>query len=105
MSELVVEFDRSTQSLGALREAAYRLIGSGSCRIESVDDDTRFVCHLEIAQSPKNRRVLSAVELREHFLNLVTDENLREKVAGETNHIRDLVMALAFGAWAQGGAA
>jgi His-Xaa-Ser system protein HxsD len=105
VSELVVDFDRSTQSLGALREAAYRLIGVGSCRIESADEGARFICHLEVAQNPKSRRVLAPAELREHFLNLVTDENLREKVAGETNHIRDLVMALAFGAWAQGEAA
>lgn len=99
MSELTVEFDRSTHTLGALREAAYRLIGSGSCRIES--EGERFVCHLEVTHNPKTRRAATPGELREQFLNLVTDENLREKVAAETNHIRDLVLALAFGAWAQ----
>ncbi|WP_336491012.1 hypothetical protein [Methylobacterium nigriterrae] len=99
MSELVVAFERSTQSLGALREAAYRLIGTGSCRIES--EGERLVCHLEATQNPKARRAATPAELREQFLNLVTDENLREKVASETSHVRDLVMALAFGAWAQ----
>jgi hypothetical protein len=35
--------------------------------------------------------------LREHFLDLVTDENLREKVAAETSGVRDVILALAFG--------
>ena len=32
-----------------------------------------------------------------HFLDLVTDENLREKIAAETNGVRDVILALAFG--------
>lgn len=32
MTEVVVEFGGRTQSLGALREAAYRLIGQASCQ-------------------------------------------------------------------------
>jgi hypothetical protein len=38
--------------------------------------------------------------LRVHFLDLVTDENLREKIAAETNGVRDVILALAFGALA-----
>jgi hypothetical protein len=39
-------------------------------------------------------------ELRCHFLDLVTDENLREKIASETAKTRDVILALAFGALA-----
>jgi hypothetical protein len=38
--------------------------------------------------------------LRENFLDLVTDENLREKVAAETSEVRNVILALAFGALA-----
>ena len=34
MPEILVEFDRSTQSIGALREAAYRIVREASCQIE-----------------------------------------------------------------------
>ena len=36
--------EESIQSLGALPEAAYRIIGHASCQIESTDD--RFRCRL-----------------------------------------------------------
>lgn len=39
--------------------------------------------------------------LRARFLDLVTDENLREKVAAETAGVRDVILALAFGALAR----
>jgi His-Xaa-Ser system protein HxsD len=95
MAEIPVEFDRSTQSLGALREAAYRIIRDASCQIDAVGD--RYLCRL----TPKQGRGATEGDgLREHFLDLVTDENLREKVAGETNGVRDVILALAFGALA-----
>lgn len=98
MSELVVEFDRSTQSLGALREAAYRLIGEASCQIESTDECYR--CRL----MPKGGAAASdEAVLRNKFLNLVTDENLREKIAVETSPVRDIILALAFGSLAKEG--
>jgi len=95
MTEIVVEFDCSTQSLGALREAAYRIIGDASCQIDAAGG--RYRCRL----TPKpGRHVMTEVGLREHFLDLVTDENLREKVAAETSGVRDVILALAFGALA-----
>ena len=39
--------------------------------------------------------------IRTRFLDLVTDENLREKVAAETAGVRDVILALAFGALAR----
>jgi His-Xaa-Ser system protein HxsD len=95
MAEILVEFDRSTQSIGALREAAYRIIGEASCQIEAAGE--RYLCRL----TPKQRRGSTDGEgLRAHFLDLVTDENLREKIAVETSGVRDVILALAFGALA-----
>ena len=93
---VAVEFGRETQGLGALREAAYRLIGAASCRIEQVGD--RYVCDLSAVGAPA--RGLDADALRRRFLDLVTDENLREKVGAETEGVRNVILALAFGALA-----
>ncbi|WP_310784550.1 hypothetical protein [Mycobacterium sp. Z3061] len=89
-SDIVVEFNVSLQNLGALQEAAYRLIGQAACQIDEVDG--RFVCRLSPSQ-----HWLQGDELRSYFLNLVTDENLREKIGRETNRLRDVIVALAFG--------
>jgi His-Xaa-Ser system protein HxsD len=93
----VLRFSRATQHLGALQEAAYRLIGIASCKIDATD--TEFVCTLIRAESDCIAPMpFEAIEHR--FLNLVTDENLRAKVSAETAATRNLLMALAFGAWA-----
>ncbi|MBI3226895.1 MAG: hypothetical protein HYZ39_17765 [Mycolicibacterium cosmeticum] len=92
--DVVVEFSTSVQSLGALQEAAYRLIGHATCHIDEADG--RWVCRL----SPTTDHVRGA-ELRSHFITLVTDENLREKVSAETDRLRDVIVALAFGSLAQ----
>ena len=95
MADIIVEFG-SSQSIGALREAAYRLIGEASCLIDTVD--AQHVCRL----TPKKALAGEADEaLRARFLDLVTDENLREKVAAETAGVRDVILALAFGALAR----
>jgi len=94
VSDVVVNFSASTQSLGALQEAAYRLIGRASCHIDQADG--RYVCRLSPSQ-PQFR----GDELRSHFLDLVTDENLREKVRIETDRLRDVIVALAFGSLAE----
>jgi His-Xaa-Ser system protein HxsD len=99
MAELVVEFDRSTQSLGALQEAAYRLIADASCQIEG--DVERYRCRL----TPKANGPATADDtlLRSKFLDLVTDENLREKISAATDPVRDVILALAFGSLAREG--
>lgn len=92
--EVVVEFNASIQPLGPLREAAYRLIGQAACQIDETDG--RFVCRLSPSQTH-----MQGDELRLYFLNLVTDENLREKVGKETERLRDVIVALAFGSLAE----
>jgi len=96
VADIIVEFG-SSQSIGALREAAYRLIGEASCLIDTVD--ARHVCRL----TPKKALAgeVDQEAIRARFFDLVTDENLREKVAAETVGVRDVILALAFGALAR----
>jgi His-Xaa-Ser system protein HxsD len=96
--ELAVDFDSSIQSIGALEAAAYRLIGTATCRIERVND--RFVCHLTAETHPSRRDQLHADSLKRQFLNLVTDENLRARLAEKTDGVRNVILALAFGSLA-----
>ncbi|WP_338821408.1 hypothetical protein WDM22_21645 [Bradyrhizobium septentrionale] len=95
--EVAVDFDSSIQSLGALEAAAYRLIGTATCQVDRAGD--RYVCRLVSSNSQKGA-VLGSNDLKERFLNLVADENLRARVAERTEGVRNVVLALAFGALA-----
>jgi His-Xaa-Ser system protein HxsD len=95
-----VEFDASIQSLDALEAAAYRLIGTATCQIKRADG--RFICDLA-AQSGKsaNERLPDSPDaLKSHFLYIVTDENLRARLAKKTEGMRNVILALAFGSLA-----
>jgi len=96
--EVAVDFDSSVQGLGALDAAAYRLIGAATCRIDRVAD--RYVCRLAPSANPQKRVSLSPDDLKETFLNLVADENLRTRVAEKTDGVRNVILALAFGSLA-----
>ena len=96
--EVAVDFDSSVQSLAALDAATYRLIGTATCRIDRVGD--RYVCRLAPTANPQKGAALSADDLKERFLNLVTDENLRTRVAEKTEGVRNVILALAFGSLA-----
>ena len=96
--ELAVDFDCGIQSLAALDAAAYRMIGAATCRIDRVGD--RYVCRLAPTTNPKRSAALSADDLKERFLNLVTDENLRIRVSEKTEGVRNVILALAFGSLA-----
>jgi His-Xaa-Ser system protein HxsD len=95
---IVVDFDASIQSIEALDAAAYRLIGTATCQIERLAD--RFVCRIRPSVSAPKRESLSLDELKERFLNLVVDENLRIRVAAKTDGVRNVILALAFGSLA-----
>jgi His-Xaa-Ser system protein HxsD len=97
-AEVAVEFDSSVQSLHALDAAAYRLIGTATCQIDRAAD--RYVCRLTPTANPHKGAPLSPDDLKERFLNLVTDENLRARVADRTDGIRNVILALAFGSLA-----
>ena len=94
MTEITVEFGPS-QPIGALQEVAYRMIGEASCIIDTIDG--RHVCRLV----PNPRSQMEPTDIRARFLDLITDQNLREKVSAETAGIRDVIVALAFGALAR----
>jgi His-Xaa-Ser system protein HxsD len=96
--EVAVDFDSSVQSLAALDAAAYRLIGMATCRIDRVGD--RYVCRLGPTANPPKGGALGPDDLRERFLNIVTDENLRTRVAEKTEGVRNVILALAFGSLA-----
>ena len=92
------DFDSSIQSLGALEAAAYRLIGTATCQIDRVAD--RYACRLALSSNPQKGAALSSDDLKERFLNLVADENLRTRVADKTEGLRNVILALAFGSLA-----
>jgi His-Xaa-Ser system protein HxsD len=96
--EVAVDFDSSIQGLGALDAAAYRMIGTATCQVSRTGD--RYVCRLVSSANPAKGAALSSDELKERFLNLVADENLRARVAERTEGVRNVIMALAFGALA-----
>jgi His-Xaa-Ser system protein HxsD len=91
-AETVVDFDAATQSLGALNAAAYRLIGTAACQVEA--SGSRYVCRL----TPTGQ--LEPDTLRARFLELVTDENVREGLRAKTEPVRNLILSLAFGSLA-----
>jgi His-Xaa-Ser system protein HxsD len=93
--QISVEFGAAAQSRAALDAAAYRLIGSASCQIELVQDI--WVCQLTPARQSRDSTPTPPDELRARFIDLVTDENLRERVAAKTDRVRDVILALAFG--------
>jgi His-Xaa-Ser system protein HxsD len=95
---MTVDFDASIQSVAALEAAAYRLIGTATCQIDRRAG--RYVCRLMPTVSSAKREVFSDAGLKEHFLNLVADENLRSRVAEKTDGVRNVILALAFGSLA-----
>ena len=96
--EVAVDFDAGIQSLEALEAAAYRLIGTATCQIDRTGD--RYLCRLVSSVNPAKGPVIGRDELREGFLNLVADENLRMRLAQKTDGVRNVILALAFGALA-----
>lgn len=95
---IALDFDAGIQSLDALQAAAYRLIGTATCRIEKIDG--RLICYLEAQSRSSWGSTEDADKLRTRFLDLVTDENLRARLAEKTTGIRNVMLALAFGSLA-----
>jgi His-Xaa-Ser system protein HxsD len=87
---LVLTFARQGQAEIPLRAAAYRMAGSASCAVDLVDD--RWVCSLSTTETAVNEEVL-----RQRFLAVLNDENLRELIEQRTAPMRDVIVALAFG--------
>jgi His-Xaa-Ser system protein HxsD len=90
--EVAVDFDRNIQSLSALDAAAYRLIGTATCQVNRMGDC--YVCRLVSSANQPKGAALSSGELKERFLNLVADENLRARVAERTDGVRNVILAM-----------
>lgn len=71
------------------------MIGTATCRIDRAGD--HYVCRLISSANPQKGVALSPDELKERFLYLVADENLRIRVAEKTEGVRNVILALAFG--------
>lgn len=95
-AEIVVDFDANVQELAALEAAAYRLIGLASCRIERING--RFVCRL-VRNGTKSKLDHESLKLR--FTQVVTDENVRHRMAERMQGTRNVILALAFGSLAE----
>ena len=93
--EVLVEFSVQTQTLDALHAAVYRLIGTANCQIDRMEG--QFICRLT---SSTNKKALDPETLRVRFLDLVADENVRERIAAKTEPVRNLILSLAFGSLA-----
>ena len=99
--EVSVEFDGAIQSLDALRAAAYRLVNLASCQIDK--EGGRFICRLTPRKAASPTKTPDAEFIRLHFIDLVTDENLRERISNKTEPVRNLILSLAFGSLASQG--
>jgi len=97
-ADLLVEFNTAVQSLGALQAAAYRLIGTATCEIDQAGE--RLVCRLAPVPGPHKKATPDLASLKAQFLDLVTDENLRERIAARTDGVRNVILSLAFGSLA-----
>ena len=91
-AEINVDFDSTTHSLSALNAAAYRLVGTAACQIDK--SSARYICRL----TPTSE--IEPENLRLRFLELVTDENVRESLRAKTEPVRNLILSLAFGSLA-----
>lgn len=94
MAQAVIEFQRAVQSLEPLHAAAYRILNVATCQISS--DEQNLTVTLESSTGS-----LSEADLRQQFLAVVADENIRAQIAQRTDPIRNLILALAFGALAK----
>ena len=61
---------------------------------------SRYVCRFTPHKGTRNSHRLDFDTLRTHFIDLVTDENLRERLAVKTEPVRNLILSLAFGSLA-----
>ena len=92
MTEVCLTFTREAQKEGPLRQTAYRMAGIAGCQIDTIED--RWSCQL----AASGHQAPTPEALRERFLAVLNDENLREQIEERTARFRDVIVALAFGA-------
>jgi His-Xaa-Ser system protein HxsD len=97
IQHVTLTFARDAQNELPLRSAAYRMAGFGTCQIDA--SEGRWVCSLKAIG--QNQAASDALARR--FLAVLNDENLREQIELRTAPVRDVILALAFGALVDSG--
>jgi His-Xaa-Ser system protein HxsD len=88
-STVIVDFDRATVELDAIQRAAYALAATMTIDISTAG--SKFVCILY------PRDALTPTEDLGHALRCeVNDQTLRQRIAKETEPLRNVIFALAF---------
>jgi His-Xaa-Ser system protein HxsD len=88
-SSVHVEFDRATVDLDAIQRAAYALAAGMTIDISMAGP--KYVCTLYPRGS-----TTSAEDLGHALRSEVNDQTLRQRIANETEPLRNLIFALAF---------
>jgi His-Xaa-Ser system protein HxsD len=83
-------FDASAHSADSIQRAAYRF--SDRLAIDLTQSNGEFLCTLLIS----DELVESVEEIAVEFRSEVLDQVLRERIRGETEGVRNLILALAF---------
>lgn len=91
VANLKIRFQSAVFSLGAIKLAAYRLLGRATVAIEVGGDE--ISCLLEFP-SPISQE--KADQILRDFRDEVLDQDLRERIAEETSAMRNAILAHAF---------
>lgn len=94
---LALDFSAECQSLEGLEETIYRVSNKVSCRVERTTDGYRCILY------PKASTCCDLAIIRNEFLDILADNNLRERIERKVGPTRQLILALAFGALASDG--
>jgi His-Xaa-Ser system protein HxsD len=90
MTVRTVSFEASAHSSDAIQRAVYRLSDRLSCDLAT--EPELFQCTLHITSDDEDEVEATLGDFR----NEVLDQTLRERIRGETQEVRNLILALAF---------
>ncbi|HWH59565.1 MAG TPA: His-Xaa-Ser system protein HxsD [Terriglobales bacterium] len=86
---LQIAFSAGVYDIDAIKLAAYRFADRVSVQIDLIGEDVS--CVLTALTSKTDLETIGA-----HFRNEVIDQDLRKRVAKETESVRNLILSLAF---------
>jgi len=98
LTSVSVEYGCEAQPEGPVRDAAYRVAKLATCHIDLVDG--RWTCDLQ-ATAEAVRRKMGPDDLRAIFVDAVNDENIRSRLWRDSESLRNVIVALAFGSLAR----
>ena len=90
MLERQLTFDASANSFDAVQRAAYKFSDRISCDVAPEGSTVRCTLHFSEQAEADVEATLA------DFRNEVLDQTLRERIRGETQEVRNLILALAF---------